>query len=100
MRTPDGLATAHAHGRTGGRPPALDAAKPAAARARQERGESITAIAKHLGVGRFTLYRVLEEQDRPAAATTKQPAPAPMPSKAEDEACDAATYAARMTSAA
>ncbi|MEV4067698.1 helix-turn-helix domain-containing protein, partial [Nonomuraea dietziae] len=70
--------------------------------ARQERGESITAIAKHLGVGRSTLYRALDEEDRPAAATTTA-APmaeaavtkqaAPMPSKAEDEACDAATYA-------
>ncbi|GAA2681722.1 hypothetical protein GCM10010412_066630 [Nonomuraea recticatena] len=90
-RTLDGLAAARAHGRTGGRPPALDADKLAAARARQARGESITAIAKHLGVGRSTLYRALEEEDRPAAATTKQPAP--IPSKAEDEACDAATYA-------
>ncbi|GAA2700733.1 recombinase family protein [Nonomuraea recticatena] len=90
-RTLDGLAAARAHGRTGGRPPALDADKLAAARARQARGESITAIAKHLGVGRSTLYRALEEEDRPAAATTKQPAP--MFSKAEDEACDAATYA-------
>ncbi|MBB3724475.1 recombinase family protein [Nonomuraea dietziae] len=101
-RTLDGLAAARAHGRTGGRPPALDADKLAAARARQARGESITAIAKHLGVGRSTLYRALEEEDRPAAATTTA-APmveaavtkqaARMPSKAEDEACDAATYA-------
>ncbi|MEV4064688.1 helix-turn-helix domain-containing protein [Nonomuraea dietziae] len=65
--------------------------KLAAARARQERGEPITAIAKHLGVGRSTLYRALEEDDRPAAATTKPPAP--MSSKTENEACDAATYA-------
>ncbi|MEV4162143.1 recombinase family protein [Nonomuraea dietziae] len=94
-RTLDGLAAARAHGRTGGRPPALDADKLAAARARQARGESITAIAKHLGVGRSTLYRALEEDDRPTAETTKQAAPmkSAAPSKAEDEACDAATYA-------
>ncbi|MER7356513.1 helix-turn-helix domain-containing protein [Nonomuraea dietziae] len=66
----DGLAAARAHGRAGGRPSALDADKLAAARARQERGESITAIAKHLGVGRSTLYRALEKDDRPAAAAT------------------------------
>ncbi|MEU4549991.1 recombinase family protein [Nonomuraea dietziae] len=94
-RTLDGLAAARAHGRTGGRPPALDADKLAAARARQARGESITAIAKHLGVGRSTLYRALEEDDRPATGTTKRAAPMKpaAPSKAEDEACDAATSA-------
>jgi hypothetical protein len=30
-----------------------------------DRGESVTAIAKHLDVGRFTLYRALEADDSP-----------------------------------
>ncbi|MFE3454968.1 recombinase family protein [Nonomuraea sp. NPDC059194] len=71
-RTLDGLAAARAHGRVGGRPPALDADKLAAARARRARGESITAIARHLKVGRSTLYRALENDEpplTPAAAT-------------------------------
>ncbi|WP_424532869.1 helix-turn-helix domain-containing protein [Sphaerisporangium viridialbum] len=57
-RTLDGLAAA-AHGRKGGRPAAVDADVMAIARARRARGESVTAIAKHLGVGRSTLYRAL-----------------------------------------
>ncbi len=32
----------------------------AVARARRERGESVTAIARHLGIGRSTLYRALD----------------------------------------
>lgn len=32
----------------------------AIARARRQRGESVTAIALHLGVGRSTLYRALD----------------------------------------
>ncbi|MFE3448744.1 helix-turn-helix domain-containing protein [Nonomuraea sp. NPDC059194] len=67
-RTLDGLAAARAHGRIGGRPPALDADKLAAARERQAGGESITAIAKHLGVGRSTLYRALEGDGQPLGA--------------------------------
>ncbi|MFF5208318.1 helix-turn-helix domain-containing protein [Streptosporangium sp. NPDC000396] len=34
------------------------------ARARLARGESVTAIARALKVGRFTLYRALEGDDR------------------------------------
>jgi transcriptional regulator of acetoin/glycerol metabolism len=34
--------------------------------ARRARGESVTAIAKHLGVDRSTLYRALEEDEPPA----------------------------------
>lgn len=56
-RTLDGLAAAAAQGRRGGRP--VDADTLAVARARQARGESITAIAAHLGIGRSTLYRAL-----------------------------------------
>ena len=33
------------------------------ARTRQARGESVTAIAAHLGVGRSTLYRALQPDD-------------------------------------
>jgi DNA invertase Pin-like site-specific DNA recombinase len=58
-RTLDGLAAAAAQGRRGGRPTAVDADTLAVARARQARGESITAIAAHLGIGRSTLYRAL-----------------------------------------
>ncbi|MER5326326.1 helix-turn-helix domain-containing protein [Streptosporangium roseum] len=63
-RTLDGLAAAAVQGRKGGRPPALDADTLAIARDRRNRGESITAVAKHLGVGRSTLYRALEGDDR------------------------------------
>ncbi|MGV9600708.1 recombinase family protein [Streptosporangium sandarakinum] len=58
-RTLDGLAAAAAHGRKGGRPPAVSDDLLAAARARRARGQSVTAIAKALGVGRSTLYRAL-----------------------------------------
>ncbi len=57
-RTLDGLAAAHAQGHRGGRPPALDPDT----LARRARGESVTAIAAHLGIGRSTLYRALDEQ--------------------------------------
>jgi DNA invertase Pin-like site-specific DNA recombinase len=62
-RTMDGLAAAAAQGRRGGRPPAIDADKLAAARARRSRGETIPAIAKALGVGRSTLYRAFTDDD-------------------------------------
>ncbi|MET8339619.1 recombinase family protein [Streptosporangium canum] len=63
-RTLDGLVAAVAQGRKGGRPPALDADTLAIARDRRNCGESITAVARHLGVGRSTLYRALEGDDR------------------------------------
>jgi len=56
-RTMAGLAAAKAQGRTGGRPVVMDADKLAAARARRERGESPTEIAKALGVSRASVYR-------------------------------------------
>lgn len=59
-RTLDGLAAAEAQGRKGGRPTTVDADTLAIARDRRVRGESVTAIAKHLGIGRSTLYRALE----------------------------------------
>jgi DNA invertase Pin-like site-specific DNA recombinase len=58
-RTLDGLAAAAAQGRRGGRPAAVDDDTLAVARARQARGESVTAIARHLKIGRSTLYRAL-----------------------------------------
>lgn len=61
-RTMDGLAAAAAQGRTGGgRPRAIDSDTLAVALARRKRGESVTTIAKHLGVGRSTLYRAFED---------------------------------------
>jgi hypothetical protein len=68
-RTLDGLAAAAAQGRTGGRPPVLDPDSLAVALARRGRGESVTAIAAHLKVGRSTLYRALQPgQDQGSAA--------------------------------
>ncbi|WP_406002108.1 recombinase family protein [Streptomyces sp. NBC_00829] len=62
-RTRAGLDAARAQGRTGGRPAVMDADKLAAARARRAKGESVTAIAKAVGVSRATLYRALNETD-------------------------------------
>ncbi|MFI1801555.1 helix-turn-helix domain-containing protein, partial [Streptomyces sp. NPDC020379] len=45
----------------GGRPTVVDDDKLAVARARHAKGESVTAIAKALGVSRATLYRHLGE---------------------------------------
>jgi DNA invertase Pin-like site-specific DNA recombinase len=58
-RTLDGLRAAQGQGRRGGRPAAVTDDALAIARARRQRGESVTAIARHLGVGRSTLYRAL-----------------------------------------
>lgn len=61
-RTMDGLAAAAAQGRRGGRPQAVDTDTLAAALDRRRRGESVTAIAAHFGIGRSTLYRALDQQ--------------------------------------
>ncbi|PVC88536.1 DNA invertase [Streptomyces sp. CS090A] len=58
-RTRAGLDAARAQGRTGGRPAVMDADRLAAAKARRAKGESVTAIAKGIGVSRATLYRAL-----------------------------------------
>ena len=63
-RTLDGLRAAEAQGRRGGRPAAVDDDVLAVARARQSRGESVTAIARHLKIGRSTLYRALHQDER------------------------------------
>ncbi|MEV6576599.1 helix-turn-helix domain-containing protein [Streptomyces sp. NPDC051582] len=60
-RTRSGLDAARAQGRVGGRPSVMDADKLAAAKARKDKGESVRAIAKALGVSRATLYRALSE---------------------------------------
>jgi DNA invertase Pin-like site-specific DNA recombinase len=58
-RTMAGLTAARAQGRNGGRPTVMDADKLAAARARRARGESLTEIARALGVSRASVYRHL-----------------------------------------
>ena len=63
-RTLDGLRAAEAQGRRGGRPAAVNDDVLAVARARQSRGESVTAIARHLKIGRSTLYRALQPPER------------------------------------
>ena len=72
-RTLDGLRAAQAQGRRGGRRPAVDEDLLAVARARQSHGESVTAIARHLKIGRSTLYRALQPPERhPAPAGHSQ----------------------------
>jgi len=66
-RTLDGLRAAEAQGRRAGRPAAVDEDVLAVARARQSRGESVTAIARHLKIGRSTLYRALQPPERDLA---------------------------------
>jgi DNA invertase Pin-like site-specific DNA recombinase len=56
-RTRAGLDAAKAQGRTGGRPSVITEDVLTVAKARKAKGESITAIAKALGVSRATLYR-------------------------------------------
>jgi len=55
-RTMAGLAAARAQGNVGGRPTVMDADKLAAAKARRDRGESPTQIAKALGVSRASVH--------------------------------------------
>ncbi|MEV8602604.1 recombinase family protein [Streptomyces griseoviridis] len=60
-RTRAGLDAAKAQGRTGGRPTVVDEDVLTVARARKAKGESVSAIAKALGISRATLYRHLGE---------------------------------------
>ena len=62
-RTLDGLRAAEAQGRRGGRPGLVDEDVLAVVRARQARGESVPAIARHLNIGRSTLYRALQPRE-------------------------------------
>jgi DNA invertase Pin-like site-specific DNA recombinase/DNA-binding CsgD family transcriptional regulator len=66
-RTLDGLRAAEAQGRRVGRPAAVNDDVLAVARARQSRGESVTAIARHLKIGRSTLYRALQPPEKDPA---------------------------------
>ena len=45
----------------------------AVARARQSRGESVTAIARHLKIGRSTLYRALQPDETDLALAAVEP---------------------------
>ncbi|WP_256220713.1 recombinase family protein [Streptomyces sp. CC53] len=60
-KTLEGLDTAARKGNHGGRPSVVDDDKLAVARARHAKGESVTAIAKALGISRATLYRHIGE---------------------------------------
>ncbi|WP_240123842.1 recombinase family protein [Streptomyces sp. MUM 136J] len=60
-KTLEGLDTAARKGNHGGRPSVVDDDKLAIARARHAKGESVTAIAKALGISRATLYRHIGE---------------------------------------
>ncbi|GAB1328015.1 recombinase family protein [Streptomyces sennicomposti] len=60
-RTRAGLDAAKAQGRTGGRPTVITDDLLAVAKARKAKGESVSAIAKALGVSRATLYRHLTD---------------------------------------
>ncbi|WP_331764349.1 recombinase family protein [Streptomyces sp. NBC_01506] len=71
-RTLVGLDTAAANGNHGGRPPAIDGDQLAVALRRRDAKEPVTSIARHLGVGRSTLYRTLAAYDE-AATTTAAP---------------------------
>jgi DNA invertase Pin-like site-specific DNA recombinase len=71
-RTLDGLRAAEARGRRGGRRPAVDEDVLAVARARQSRGESVIAIARHLKIGRSTLYRALQPREANLAAAAAE----------------------------
>ncbi|MEV7991143.1 recombinase family protein [Streptomyces sp. NPDC086077] len=63
-RTKAGLEAAKTQGRTGGRPTVITDDLLAAAKARKAKGESVSAIAKTLGVSRATLYRHLSDQEQ------------------------------------
>ncbi len=72
-RTLDGLRAAEAQGRRGGRPAAVNDDVLAVARARQSRGEPVTAIARHLKLGRSTLYRALQPREGDPAPAAVEP---------------------------
>ena len=59
----DGLRATQTQGRRGGRRAAVNDDVLAIARDRQSRGESVAAIARHLKIGRSTLYRVLQPHE-------------------------------------
>jgi DNA invertase Pin-like site-specific DNA recombinase len=72
--TLDGLRAAQAQGRRGGRPAAVDNDVLTVAQARRARGESVAAIARHLKIGRSTLYRALQSLEGDPAPAGLEPA--------------------------
>ena len=74
-RTLGGLRAAAAQGRRGGRPAAVDEDVLAVARAQQSRGESVTAIARHLKIGRSTLYRAMQPRGGDPASSRRRANP-------------------------
>lgn len=73
-RTLDGLRAAQAQGRRGGRPAAVDDDVLTVAQARRARGESVTVIARHLKIGRSTLYRALQSLEGDPVPAGLEPA--------------------------
>jgi DNA invertase Pin-like site-specific DNA recombinase len=73
-RTLDGLRAAQAQGRRGGRPAAVDDDVLTVAQARRARGESVAAIARHLKIGRSTLYRALQPPEGDPVPAGLEPA--------------------------
>ncbi|CAI7973718.1 hypothetical protein FRAHR75_1100006 [Frankia sp. Hr75.2] len=73
-RTLDGLRAAEAAGRRGGRPVRVDEDTLAVVQARRARGESVSAIAARLGIGRSTVYRALQGRDSDSATAGTEPA--------------------------
>ncbi|WP_438297888.1 recombinase family protein [Streptomyces sp. HUAS TT7] len=77
-RSLEGLATAEANGKFGGRPRAIDDDRFAIALARRRNPqESVTSIARHIGVGRSTLYRAFAEHDAQGLADSQTEEGAP-----------------------
>jgi DNA invertase Pin-like site-specific DNA recombinase/DNA-binding CsgD family transcriptional regulator len=75
-RTLDGLhAVRGQHQGRRGRPAVVGDAILAIARARRERGESVTYIARDIGIGRSTLYRALDLQERQQCCVSTSEAP-------------------------
>ncbi|MFI6986755.1 recombinase family protein [Embleya sp. NPDC050154] len=68
-RTLIGLDTAAANGSHGGRPAAVDGDMLAVALRRRDADESVTSIARRLGIGRSTLYRTLAAYNEALATT-------------------------------
>lgn len=65
--TVNGLASARARGRIGGRPKALDAEKEAIIDRRRSEGVSVAKIGDELGIGVATVYRYLKDQSAQTA---------------------------------
>ena len=71
--TNDGLATARARGKTGGRPPLLSAEQTGQALQLYESGTPVTRLARQFKVSRATIYRYISlanpEQPRQTTST-------------------------------